>query len=138
MKTNRLTYMAALALTAVALLSGCVSKKVYERDTRRLIEALRNERAAHAEAVKKKDYRISEQASALKKITERYAGLQERSRRSESAFHALRGDLEALLHDTEELRLVVRTNMDGSVGREMEIKLEKMRRNITRLLNRRR
>lgn len=124
--------VSSLSLTA---LSGCVSLSAYEEDVAKLSAALQSEKAARAEAERKSDYRGQERGKSLNEMTNKYIELQKSYEQVQVKVLRLKGDFERLLHDVDELKLVVHTNVKGSAGSELMIKLLDMENRLNILLD---
>lgn len=125
---------AALALIAGIFLSGCVSRGAYDADIARLASKLQQERADHAATVKALEIKLKERAKSLSELTDRYMLLQHE--REQYQLPGLKKDLEILLKDLDELKLVVTSNLKGSEGREMVMKINDMHKRISTILDR--
>ncbi|MBI5809607.1 MAG: hypothetical protein HZB21_00205 [Deltaproteobacteria bacterium] len=73
----------------------------------------------------------------MSELTERYATLQKDREKAQMKFNMFRPDVEGLIRDIEQLRLMVYANaknMLGSSGSEMIIKLTGMERTLKEML----
>lgn len=130
----RLSLVIAVSFLSLTALSGCVSLSAYEEDVAKLTIALQNEKAARAEAERKADYRVQERGKSLNEMTNKYIEIQKNYEQVQIKVLRLKGDFEKLLHDVDELKLVVHTNVKGSVGSELMIKLIDMENRLNILL----
>lgn len=130
----RLSLVIAASSLSLTALSGCVSLSAYEEDVAKLTIALQNEKAARAEAERKADYRVQERGKSLNEMTNKYIEIQKNYEQVQIKVLRLKGDFEKLLHDVDELKLVVHTNVKGSVGSELMIKLIDMENRLNILL----
>lgn len=124
----------ASSFAAAVLLSGCVSRSAYDADIARLTMKLQQERADHAATVQSLEIRLKDRAKSLSELTDRYMVLQHE--RAQYQLSGLRKDMEALLRDLDELRLVVTSNLKGSEGTEMQMKISEMQKRIKTVLDR--
>lgn len=131
----RLFMVLAVSSLSLATLSGCVSLSAYEEDVAKLTTALQNEKAARAEAERKTDSRVQERGKSLNDMTNKYIELQKKYEQVQVKVLRLRSDFEKLLHDVDELKLVVHTNVKGSVGSEIMIKLLDMENRLNTLMD---
>ena len=125
---------AALAFIAGIFLPGCVSRGAYDADIARLAARLQQERADHAATVKALEIKLKERAKSLSELTDRYMVLQHE--RAQYQLPGLKKDLEILLMDLDELGLVVTSNLKGSEGKEMLMKINDMHKRISTVLDR--
>lgn len=132
----RLLLVIAVSSLSLTALSGCVSLSAYEEDVAKLTIALQNEKAARVEAERKSDYRGQERGKSLSEMTNKYIELQKSYELVQIKVLRLKGDFEKLLHDVDELKLVVHTNVKGSAGSELMIKLLDMENRLNILLDR--
>lgn len=131
----RLLLFFAVSSLTLTTLSGCVSLSAYQEDVAKLSTALQNEKAARAEAERKADYRVQERGKSLTEMTNKYIELQKNYEQVQLKVLRLKGDFEKLIHDVDELKLVVHTNVKGSPGSEMMIKLLDMENRLNILLD---
>lgn len=124
--------VSTLTITA---LSGCISRSAYEENINRLAVALQNERAARAVAERQADLKIQDRGKTLNEMTNKYIELQKSYEQVQIKVIRFKGDFEKLLHDVDELKLVVHTNVKGSPGSEMMIKLLDMEHRLNLLLD---
>lgn len=133
MKKNLFIMTACLPL----LLTGCfVSKKDYDNNINRLANELRNERIEHAATVKALEIKLQERGKSLNELTARYMELVKEKEQSQLVFNGLKGELDVLLRDIAELRLVIFTNVKGMEANEMMIKLIDMQNRVQVLIGR--
>lgn len=131
---RRFIMMAAALSVLGATLSGCVPRSRYDEDIARLAIALQNEKIEKANALNQMEGRVQERGKTLSDLTARYMALEEENRKNELKLSGLKGDLEKLLSDIKELKLVLFTNTKGSEGKEMMIKLIDMENRLNRLI----
>lgn len=138
MKSAGIRLFLVLAVTSLTLtaLPGCISRSAYDENINRLAIALQEEKAARAAAERQLDHKIQERGKTLGEMTNKYIELQRNYEQVQVKVVRFRGDLEKLLHDVDELKLVVHTNVKGSPGSEMMIKLLDMERRLNLLLDR--
>jgi len=119
-----------LAMTS----GGCISRGAYQENMAKLSKQMQAERIAHAKEIEKYEQRMRDKNDTIAKLTERFMALQETNAESKAKLDSLRGDLEALLRDMAELKMVVFHNVKGSEGNEMIIKLMEMQHRVKNLL----
>lgn len=124
----------AVALPMVVASGGCISLGAYQQNMAQLAGQLQNERAAHAEDIEKYDARLRDKNDTVVKLTERFMALQKKNADSQAKLDSLKNDLETLLRDMAELKMVVFHNVKGSEGNEMIIKLMEMQHRVKNLL----
>jgi len=90
--------------------------------------------ALHAQELAKYDKRLRDKNDTVVKLTERYMALQERHAVAQGKLDSLKDDLDTLLKDIAELKMVVFHNVKGSEGNEMIIKLMEMQHRVKTLL----
>lgn len=130
--------LAAISLIAIPALGitlqGCVSRAQYDQDVGRLAVALHNEKADKASNIAYLEGKVHERGKTLSELTSRYIAVQKENEQAQTKLNGLKGDLEKLLHDVEELKLVLFTNVKGQEANEMMIKLIDMRHRLKLLL----
>ncbi|MBI5344414.1 MAG: hypothetical protein HZB83_03610 [Deltaproteobacteria bacterium] len=129
--------MALVLLPLILTLSGCVSKGTYDRDVGTLAVSLERERALGASRINELETKLSGRGKTMSELTERYATLQKDREKAQMKFNMFRPDVEGLIRDIEQLRLMVYANaknMLGSSGSEMIIKLTGMERTLKEML----
>lgn len=113
---------------------GCVSRSAYQAEMYRMTEKLKEEKRDHAFDVKSLETKLSDKNKSLSELTNRYMEIEKQNQEFRKKLGYLRGDIEALLKDIAELKLVVFTNVKGSEGNEMMIKLIDMQQRLQGLL----
>ncbi len=131
----RIFLVFAAASLTLTTLPGCISRSAYEENINRLATALQEEKAARAAAERQLDHKIQERGKTLGEMTNKYIELQRNYEQVQIKAVRFKGDLEKLLHDVDELKLVVHTNVRGSHGSEMMIKLLDMEHRLNLLLD---
>jgi len=124
----------AMALPMALSSGGCISRGAYQQNMAQIASQLQTERAAHAQEIAKYDQRLRDKNDTVVKLTERFMALQAKNTESQAKLDSLKGDLEALLRDMAELKMVVFHNVKGSEGNEMIIKLMEMQHRVKNLL----
>jgi len=119
-----------LAMTS----GGCISRGAYQENMAKMANKLQAEKIAHAKELEKYEQKMREKNDTIAKLTERFMALQETNAESKAKLDSLKGDLEALLRDMAELKMVVFHNVKGSEGNEMIIKLMEMQHRVKNLL----
>lgn len=124
----------AVALPMVVASGGCISRGAYQQNMGQLADQLQAERAAHALDIEKYDARLRDKNDTMVKLTERFMALQKKNADSQAKLDSLKNDLETLLRDMAELKMVIFHNVKGSEGNEMIIKLMEMQHRVKNLL----
>ncbi|MDP2690373.1 MAG: hypothetical protein Q8P48_09735 [Deltaproteobacteria bacterium] len=125
---------ASVVALSLAVSSGCVSRSAYIEDVSRLAAHLQAEKEAHAVTVRLYEAKLRDKSDNLTSITERYIALQKSNGEAQKKLNSLKGDLETLLRDMAELKMVIFHNVKGSEGTEMMIKLMEMQHRVKDLL----
>ena len=128
------TAIITIALPMVLASGGCISRGAYQKNMAQLAGQLQTERAAHARDIEKYDQRLRDKNDTVVKLTERFMALQKKNAESQVKLDSLKDDLETLLRDMAELKMVVFHNVKGSEGNEMIIKLMEMQHRVKTLL----
>lgn len=132
--TLSITLAAVLAVGVMA--TGCVPKTTYDKNVVALADQLTKERQSYKYQIEALESKVAIQSKSLNEITNMYINLQREFKDTQKVFRNLRGDMEALLRDIEELKLVVMTNMKGSEADEMIFKLNAMENRVDNILKR--
>lgn len=132
-RTDMARYL--LLFTAIMLASaGCVSRGAYEENIGVMSKKLQAEKAARATDVKSLEQRLAERGKTLSDLTDRYIRLKAEKDSAQAKLDGLKADLDALMKDMAELKLVVFTNMRGSEANEMVMKINNMQKRVDRLI----
>ncbi|MBI4950362.1 MAG: hypothetical protein HY955_09485 [Deltaproteobacteria bacterium] len=124
-----------LLFTALTLVfAGCVSRGAYEENIGNISGKLKAEKTARSTDVKILEQRLADRGKTLSDLTGRYIMLKAEKDSAQSKLDGLKADLDALMKDMSELKLVIFTNMRGSEANEMMIKLNNMQKRVDRLL----
>ena len=125
---------AALTLSTLFLTGCCVSRETYYKDIGKLETELNFERRVNAEQVKNYEQKLHDKSNSLKVITERYMELEKSNGAARGTLDSLQDDLQGMLNDMAELKMVIYHNVKGSEGAQMLIKLNEMKYKIKRLM----
>lgn len=123
-----------LLATLTLIFAGCVSRGAYEENIGNISEKLKAEKSARSKDVRVLEQRVAERGKTLSDLTGRYIQLKAEKDAAQSKLDGLKADLDALMKDMSELKLVIFTNMRGSEANEMMIKLNNMQKRVDRLL----
>jgi chromosome segregation ATPase len=127
-----------LAIIPIMLIvSGCVSKRTYDRDIARLTSQLQAERGETGSSMTSIESRLVDKSRTLAELTDRYIKLQAEKKRASQRLNTFRGDIEELQRDISELKLVVGKNVEkfpSTTANEMLIKLIDMEYRVQELL----
>jgi len=134
MKTSRRIFIVAVAAAGM-LSTGCVSKYSYDRDVGRLASQLQAEREQNNYRVTALENTSTTKAQTLADLTNRYIELQKVNQRSQQRINNIRGDMNALLSDIEELKLIISSNVKGAEAYEMLFKLDDMKARISGVIS---
>ncbi|MBI5598302.1 MAG: hypothetical protein HY890_01020 [Deltaproteobacteria bacterium] len=127
-------YLSLLAVFMLAVSAGCVSRGAYEENIGVMSIKLQAEKVARATDVKSLEQRLAERGKTLSELTDRYIRLKTEKDSAQAKLDGLKADLDALMMDMAELKLVVFTNMRGSEANEMVMKLNNMQKRVDKLL----
>lgn len=125
---------ASVVALSLVVSSGCVSRGAYIEDVSRLAAHLQAEKEAHADTVRLYEAKLRDKSNNMTSITERYIALQKSNGEAQKKLNSLKSDLETLLRDMAELKMVILHNVKGSEGTEMMIKLMEMQHRVKDLL----
>lgn len=114
--------------------SGCVPRGTYKQDVDVLAAQLTKEREEFKYKLESLETKLDTRGKSLNELTVRYIQLQRDFKDMQGVVNNLRGDLESLLRDIEELKLVVNTNYRGSEADEMLFMLTDMERRIEAII----
>lgn len=124
-----------LLFTAIMLASaGCVSSGAYNENMSVMSKRLTAEKTARSIEVKTLEQRLAERGKTLSDLTDRYIKLKTDKDSAQAKLDGLKADLDALMKDMAELKLVVFSNMRGSEANEMVMKLNNMQKRVDRLI----
>ncbi|MEE9543910.1 MAG: hypothetical protein V3V95_09040 [Thermodesulfobacteriota bacterium] len=126
-----------LALSAVMALSGCVSKRSYDRDVTNLLNKLEKGKGSSADSMQSLQSKIRSKSTSLNKLTNKYTLLEKDYVRASERLNSFGNDLQRLKKDMAELKLVISINIDklrSTVANEMLIKIIDMEYRIDELL----
>jgi hypothetical protein len=133
--TNRI--LALLALSVVLALSGCVSKRTYDRDVTALLNKIEQGKGQSASSIGGMKSRLDTKNASLSLLTNKYIMLEKDYIRVKKRLNTFDSDLQSFKKDIAELRLVVSTNIDklrSTVANEMLIKIIDMEYRVDELL----
>lgn len=131
-KSSGMLILSLLSLTILS--SGCVSRRAYDENVSILIQRLNNQKADHNAEVRSLELKVQERGRSLSDITNRYMELKQQNDYSQSKLNNFQKDMDALLTDMAELKLVIFTNFKGSEANEMMLKITNMQKRIQELL----
>ncbi len=126
-----------LTLGTALSLSGCVSKRTYDRDVAALLNKLAKAQGTTASSINAMKMKMKNKASSLTRLTEKYMELEQEHMRTKERLSSFRDDLENLRKDIAELKLVVSTNIDklrSTMANELLIKIIDMEYRVQELL----
>lgn len=131
-------YLTAILISALIMpvfILGCgISRRDYETNMTMVLDELNQERSARHSATRALEVKVHERGRTLSEITDRYITLKEQHDFSQAKLGRLNGDLEGLLRDFSELKLVIFANFKGAQANEMLLKLNAMQRTVQELL----
>lgn len=128
-------YIIAIGLLALPLVgSGCVSRGAYEENVGLLMDKMHRERAESQSTVRALEIKVQERGKTLSELTARYIDLKAQHDYSQAKLGRLQNDLEGLLRDMSEMKLVIFTNFKGSEANEMMLKLNSMQKTVQEIL----
>jgi peptidoglycan hydrolase CwlO-like protein len=133
--TNRV--LTVLALLIALALSGCVSKRSYDRDVSSLLNKLEQDKGRSANSMEIMESKVKSKAAVLSTLTGKYTTLEKDYIRARERLNSFNSDLQSLKKDIAELKLVVSINIDklrSTVANEMLIKIIDMEYRIGELL----
>jgi len=135
MDSKRRTTILISALIMPVLFMGCgVSRRTYDTNMAMVIDELNQERSARNSATRAFEVKVHERGRTLSDLTDRYITLKEQNDFNQAKLGRLKGDLERLLRDFSELKLVIFANFKGTQANEMLLKLNEMQRTVQELL----
>ncbi len=137
MKKNRdarIIYAILSGLLLCLALPGCVSRSAYDQNMSAVLRKLQVERAEKNEAVQKLEQKVQDRGKSLNELTARYMDLQKEHEKSQVRLNRFKSDLEVLLRDMAELKMVIFTNVKGTQANEMMIKLMEMQNRVQLIL----
>lgn len=127
----------AVSVPLIFIVSGCVSKRTYDRDIARLTRQLQAERGQRGSEMNSIESRLADKSKTVAKLTERYIQLQAEKKRAIDRLNRFRGDIMELQRGIAELKLVVGKNTEkfpSTTANEMLINLIDMEYRIQELL----
>lgn len=125
----------AAALVALPLLSsGCVSRSTYEDNVNQLMQKMHRERAEGNADRRALEIKVQERGRTLSELTTRYMDLKAQQDYSQAKLGRLQNDLEGLLRDMSEMKLVIFTNFKGTQANELMLKLNSMQKTVQEIL----
>ncbi|MBI5492981.1 MAG: hypothetical protein HY893_08620 [Deltaproteobacteria bacterium] len=131
---RKMTYALVAGLLASSVMPGCISRRAYEANMASVMRTLDTERREKNEAIAKLEQKVQDRGRSLNELTAKYMDLQKEHEKSQIRFHRLKSDLDALLRDMAELKMVVFANVKGTQANEMMIKLMEMQNRIQLML----
>ncbi|MBI5452994.1 MAG: hypothetical protein HY956_00025 [Deltaproteobacteria bacterium] len=127
-------YLFLLTAVLLAASAGCISRGAYDENMGAISKRLAAEKTARSIEVKTLEQRLAERGKTLSDLTDRYIRLKAEKDSAQAKLDGLKADLDALMKDMAELKLVIFTNMRGSEANEMVMKLNNMQKRVDRLL----
>lgn len=138
MKTSyRNQILTVMALSIALALSGCVSKRTYDRDVTALLNKLEMGEGISATSMRSLKTTVHSKSISLSKLTNKYTLLEKDYVRASERLNSFGKDLQTLKKDIAELKLVISINIDklqSTVANEMLIKIIDMEYRIDELL----
>jgi hypothetical protein len=131
---NRKIILAASLLALPLLIQGCVSRSSYNENVNSLLQKMDAERVRNAETERALEIKVQERGRTLSELTSRYIELKAQQDYSQAKLGRLQSDLEGLLRDMSEMKLVIFTNFKGSEANEMMLKLNSMQKTVQEIL----
>src|SRR3989304_314895 len=129
------TTLLICALLMPAFILGCgVSRRDYETNMAMVLDELSQERSARYTSTRALEVKVHERGRTLSELTDRYMAVKEQNDFNQAKLGRLKGDLEGLLRDFSEMKLVIFANFKGSQANEMLLKLNEMQRTVQDLL----
>lgn len=133
--TLRKKIIFAAGLLAFPLISqGCVSRGAYDENISLLMQKMNRERAENAATERALEIKAQERGRTLSELTNRYIDIKAQQDYSQAKLGRLQNDLEGLLRDMSEMKLVIFTNFKGSEANEMMLKLNSMQKTVQEIL----
>jgi len=135
MDSRHRTTILISALIMPVLFMGCgVSRRTYDTNMAMVIDELNQEKTARNTATHSLELKVRERGRSLSELTDRYMAVKEHNDFNQAKLGRLKGDLERLLRDFSELKLVIFANFKGAQANEMLLKLNEMQRTVQELL----
>ena len=133
--TLRKKIIFAAGLLALPLFAeGCVSRGAYDENINLLMQKMNKERTENAATERALEIKVKERGRTLSELTNRYIELKAQQDYSQAKLGRLQNDLEGLLRDMSEMKLVIFTNFKGSEANEMMLKLNSMQKTVQEIL----
>lgn len=132
MNKKTILFIGLLALPVLA--QGCVSRGAYNENMAVLLHKMTAERAENAAAQRSLEIKVQERGKTLNELTTRYIDLKAQQDYSQAKLARLQSDLEGLLSNMSEMKLVIFTNFKGSEANEMMLKLNSMQKTVQEIL----
>jgi ERCC4-related helicase len=132
--SKRKIIFAATLLALPLLVQGCVSRSSYNDNVNSLMRKMDAERARNLETERALEIKAQERGRTLSELTTRYIELKAQQDYSQAKLGRLQSDLEGLLRDMSEMKLVIFTNFKGSEANEMMLKLNSMQKTVQEIL----
>lgn len=133
---RKIIYLLVSGVLASTVMPGCISRRAYEQNMATVTRRLETERTEKNEAIAKLEQKVQDRGRSLNELTAKYMDLQREHEKSQIRAHRLKSDLDALLRDMAELKMVVFANVKGTQANEMMIKLMEMQNRIQLMLGR--
>jgi len=128
-------FLIATGLMAASIaVSGCVSRSAYNESVDILMKKMQKERAESQSQQRALEIKVQERGRTLSELTARYIDLKAQNDYSQTKLGRLKNDLERLLRDMAEMKLVIFTNFKGSEANEMMLKLNSMQKTVQEIL----
>lgn len=120
-----------IAVACFGMLSaGCVSKYSYDRDIGRLTSQLETEREQSMYRTTALENTSEAKAQSLAELTNRYIDLQKKNQDAQRRINNIKGDMNSLLSDIDELKLIISSNLKGPEAYELLFKLDDMEKRV--------
>lgn len=133
--TLRKKIIFAAGLLALPIFAeGCISRGAYDENINLLMQKMNRERAENSANERALEIKVQERGRTLSELTTRYIELKAQQDYSQAKLGRLQNDLEKLLSDMSEMKLVIFTNFKGSEANEMMLKLNSMQKTIQEIL----
>jgi len=133
LKNGKIIFAAGL-LALPILAQGCISRGAYDENVSLLMQKMHRERAENAATERALEIKVQERGKTLSELTTRYIDLKAQQDYSQAKLGRLQSDLEGLLSDMSEMKLVIFTNFKGSEANEMMLKLNSMQKTVQEIL----
>src|SRR4030067_806153 len=133
LRNGKIIFAAGL-LALPILAQGCISRGAYDENMSLLMQKMHRERVENAATERALEIKVQERGKTLSELTTRYIDLKAQQDYSQAKLGRLQSDLEGLLSDMSEMKLVIFTNFKGSEANEMMLKLNSMQKTVQEIL----